>query len=148
MKTFFTFFIIVMIAVVSLSGCGKSNDQIKKVGTVQLELFQLQQQLYSKMSELSKLTWQIEALANRRDQIALSMASDVHATQELITASYKASEDEGMQPTLQNNPDEMMKKLEVNIDMLKNAIDKATIAIIKSRDVILEYKKKETQKYK
>ena len=137
-----------MIAVVSLSGCGKSNDQIKKVGTVQLELFQLQQQLYSKMSELSKLTWQIEALANRRDQIALSMASDVHATQELITASYKASEDEGMQPTLQNNPDEMMKKLEVNIDMLKNAIDKATIAIIKSRDVILEYKKKETQKYK
>ena len=41
-----------------------------------------------------------------------------------------------------------MKKLEVNIDMLKNAIDKATIAIIKSRDVILEYKKKETQKYK
>ena len=148
MKTFFTFFIIVMIAVVSLSGCGKSSDQIKKVGTVQLELFQLQQQLYSKMSELSKLTWQIEALANRRDQIALSMASDVHATQELITASYKASEDEGMQPTLQNNPDEMMKKLEVNIDMLKNAIDKATIAIIKSRDVILEYKKKETQKYK
>ena len=148
MKTFFTFFIIVMIAVVSLSGCGKSNDQIKKVGTVQLELFQLQQQLYSKMSELSKLTWQIEALANRRDQIALCMASDVHATQELITASYKASEDEGMQPTLQNNPDEMMKKLEVNIDMLKNAIDKATIAIIKSRDVILEYKKKETQKYK
>ena len=100
------------------------------------------------MSELSKLTWQIEALANRRDPIAMSMAIDVHATQELITASYKASEDEGMQPTLQNNPEEMMKKLEGNIDMLKNAIDKASIAIIKSRDVILEYKNKETQKYK
>jgi hypothetical protein len=148
MKTTISILIICLIVTFTLSSCGGSNEQIKKIGTLQLELFQLQQQLYSKMSELSKLTWQIEALANRRDQIALSMASDVHATQELITASYKASEDEGMQPTLQNNPDEMMKKLEVNIDMLKNAIDKATIAIIKSRDVILEYKKKETQKYK
>ena len=148
MKTTISILIICLIVTFTLSSCGGSNEQIKKIGTLQLELFQLKQQLYSKMSELSKLTWQIEALANRRDQIALSMASDVHATQELITASYKASEDEGMQPTLQNNPDEMMKKLEVNIDMLKNAIDKATIAIIKSRDVILEYKKKETQKYK
>ena len=148
MKTTISILIICLIVTFTLSSCGGSNEQIKKIGTLQLELFQLQQQLYSKMSELSKLTWQIEALANRRDPIAMSMAIDVHATQELITASYKASEDEGMQPTLQNNPEEMMKKLEVNIDMLKNAIDKATIAIIKSRDVILEYKKKETQKYK
>jgi hypothetical protein len=94
------------------------------------------------------LTWQIEALANRRDQIAMSMASDVQATQGLITAAYKASEDEGMQPIVQNNTDEMIKKLEVTTDMLKNAIDKASIAIIKSRSVILEYKKKEIQKYK
>ena len=148
MKTAITFSIVFLITAFTLSGCGKSNEQIKKVGTLQLELFQLQQQLYSKMSELRKLTWQIEALANRRDQIALSMATDVHATQELITASYKASEAEGMQPILPNDSEGMMKKLEIDVDMLKNAIDKTSIAIIKSRDVILEYKKKETQKYK
>ena len=148
MKPAITFSIICLIAAFTFSGCGKSNEQIKKIGTLQLELFQLQQQLYSKMAELGKLTWQIEALANRKDQIAMSMASDVQSTQGLITAAYKASEDEGMQPILQNNSDEMIKRLEVNIDMLKNAIDKASIAIIKSRDVIVEYKKKETQKYK
>ena len=148
MKRAINYSIIYLMAAFILSGCGKSNEQIKKVGELQLEFFQLQQQLYSKMSELSKLAWQIEAIANRQDQIALGMASDVHIVQGLLTEAFKASEDEGMQPTLQNNPDEMMKRLEVNIDMLKNAIDKASIAIIKSRDVILEYKKKETQKYK
>ena len=143
MKPAITFSIICLIVVVILSGCGKSNEQIKKVGTLQLELFQMQQQLYSKMSELNKFSWQIEALANRKDQVAMSMANDIHATQALITEVYKASEDEGMQPTVQNNAEEMMKKLEVSIDKLKNTIDKASIAIIKSRDVILEYKKRE-----
>jgi hypothetical protein len=143
MKPIITFSIICLIVVFIFSGCGKSSEQIKKVGTLQLELFQMQQQLYSKMSELNKFSWQIEALANRKDQIAMSMANDIHATQALITEVYKASEDEGMQPTVQNNAEEMMKKLEVSIDKLKNTIDKASIAIIKSRDVILEYKKRE-----
>ena len=143
MKPAISFSIICLIVVFIFSGCGKSSEQIKKVGTLQLELFQMQQQLYSKMSELNKFSWQIEALANRKDQIAMSMANDIHATQALITEVYKASEDEGMQPTVQNNAEEMMKKLEVSIDKLKNTIDKASIAIIKSRDVILEYKKRE-----
>jgi hypothetical protein len=143
MKPIITFSIICLIVVFIFSGCGKSSEQIKKVGTLQLELFQMQQQLYSKMSELNKFSWQIEALANRKDQVAMSMANDIHATQALITEVYKASEDEGMQPTVQNNAEEMMKKLEVSIDKLKNTIDKASIAIIKSRDVILEYKKRE-----
>ena len=148
MKPVITFSVICLFVVFLCSGCGKSNEQIKKIGALQLELFQMQQQLYSKMSELSKLTWQIEALANRRDQIALSMASDIQSVQGLVTAAYKASEDEEMQPLVQNNSDEMIKKLEATNDKLKNAIDKASIAIIKSRDVILEYKKKEAQKYK
>ena len=148
MKPVITFSVICFIVVFLCSGCGKSNEQIKKIGALQLELFQMQQQLYSKMSELSKLTWQIEALANRRDQTALSMASDIQSVQGLVTAAYKASEDEEMQPLVQNNSDEMTKKLEATIDKLKNAIDKASIAIIKSRDVILEYKKKDAQKYK
>lgn len=100
------------------------------------------------MAELSKLAWQIEALSNRRDQTAQSMAGEIQSVQGLVTAAYKASEDEDMQPVVQNNSDEMIKKLETTIDKLKNAIDKASIAIIKSRDVILEYKKKEAQKYK
>jgi hypothetical protein len=143
MKPIITFSIICLIVVFIFSGCGKSSEQIKKVGTLQLELFQMQQQLYSKMAELNKFSWQIEALANRKDQVAMSMANDIHAAQALITEVYKASEDEGMQPTVQNNAEEMMKKLEVSIDKLKNTIDKASIAIIKSRDVILEYKKRE-----
>jgi preprotein translocase subunit SecF len=143
MKPVITFSIVCLIAVLIFSGCGKSNEQIKKVGALQLELFQMQQQLYSKMSELNKFSWQIEALANRKDQIAMSMANDIHATQALITEVYKASEDEGMQPTVQNNAEEMMKKLGESIDKLKNTIDKTSIAIIKSRDVILEYKKRE-----
>ena len=148
MKPVITFSVICLFVVFLCSGCGKSNEQIKKIGALQLELFQMQQQLYSKMSELSKLTWQIEALANRRDQTATSMASDIQSVQGLVTAAYKASEDEEMQPLVQNNSDEMIKKLEATNDKLKNAIDKASIAIIKSRDVILEYKKKEAQKYK
>jgi hypothetical protein len=148
MKPAITFSIICLIVAFIFSGCGKSNEQIKKVGALQLELFQIQQQLYSQMSELSKVAWQIEAIANRRDQIAMGMASDVHTAQGLITAAFKASEDEGMQPKLLNDSDEMVKKLEVDIDMLKNAIDKAQIAVVKSRDVIVAYNKKQTQKNK
>jgi hypothetical protein len=148
MKPAITYPIIFLMMATILSSCGKSDEQIKKVGALQLESFQLQQQLYSKMSELSKLAWQIEALANRRDQIALGMANDVHTAQGLIAEVFKTSGDEGMQPALRNDVDEMTKKLGTNIDMLKNAIDKASIAIIKSRDVIVAYKKNEAQKYK
>jgi hypothetical protein len=148
MKPGIAFSLFCLIVVFICSGCGKSSEQIKKVGTLQLELFQMQQQLYSKMAELSKLAWQIEVLSNRRDQTAQSMAGEIQSVQGLVTAAYKASEDEDMQPVVQNNSDEMIKKLETTIDKLKNAIDKASIAIIKSRDVILEYKKKEAQKYK
>jgi hypothetical protein len=102
----------------------------------------MQQQFYSQMVELSKVAWQIEVIANRRDQIAMSMSNDVHAAQGLITAAFKASEDEGMQPKLLNDSDEMAKKLEANIDMLKNAIDKVQIAVVKSRDIIVAYNKK------
>ncbi len=145
MKPAITFSIICLVVAFTLSGCGKSNEQIKKVGALQLELFQMQQQYYSQMVELSKVAWQIEVIANRRDPIAMGMASDVHAIQGLITAAFKASEDEGMQPKLLNDSDEMAKKLEANIDLLKNAIDKVQIAVVKSRDVIVAYNKKEAQ---
>jgi len=147
MKTIMNYVIICLLTVFVLSGCGKSNEQIKKVGTLQLELFQLQQQLYSNMSELSKVAWQVELIATRQDQIALSLASDVHAAQGLLAAAFKASEGEEMQPKLLNDSDEMMKKMEADIDMVKSAIDKASIAVFKSRDVIVAYnKKKNTNK--
>ena len=137
MKPAITFSMICLAVAFTLSSCGKSNEQIKKVGA-----FQMQQQFYAQMVELSKVAWQIEVIANRRDQIAMSMSNEVHAAQGLITAAFKASEDEGMQPKLLNDSDEMAKKLEANIDMLKNAIDKVQIAVVKSRDIIVAYNKK------
>jgi hypothetical protein len=148
MKPAITFSIICLIVAFILSGCGKSNEQIKKVGALQLELFQMQQHYYTQLSELSKVAWQIEAIANRRDQAATNMASDVHAAQGLVAAIFKASEDEGMLPTLENNSDEMAKKLEGCIDKLKIAIDNASVAIFKSREVIVAYNKTQSQKNK
>ena len=148
MKPAINYSIIFLIAAFILSGCGKSDEQIKKVGALQLESFQLQQQLYSKMSELSNLAWQVEVIAHRQDQIAMGMASDVHSAQGLLTEVFKASEDEGMQLVLQSDLNEMTKKLESNIGMLKSVIDKASIAIIKSRDVIVSYKKQTQSKHR
>jgi hypothetical protein len=147
MKTVISYSIICLIAVFMLSGCGKSSEQIKKVGALQLELFQMQQQLYANMSELSKVAWQVELIAIRQDQTSLSLANDVHAAQGLVAAAFKASQDEAMQPKLLNDTDEMMKKLETDIDLVKTAIDKTSIAVVKSRDVIVAYnKKKNTNK--
>jgi len=146
MKPIMNYSIICLIAVFLLSGCGKSDEQIKKLGVLQSELFQLQQQLLSRMSELNKVAWQIDAIANRRDKISTSMASEVRAAQELLTAASKATEDKGWQTFHRDDFDGMVKALEVNNGILRNAIDQDSIAISKSREVIDTFSKKEVQK--
>ncbi|MEX2088708.1 MAG: hypothetical protein WEB62_03015 [Bacteroidota bacterium] len=130
-----------------LSGCGKSDEQVKKVAALELELSQLQMQLRPQLHELNKLAWQLDSISKSKDKIAVSMANDIQTAIGLITEAYKPVEGiEGAGPTFQTEFDKLPKALEANIDVIKRVIEKTSSAINKSHEVIEAYNKQMAKK--
>lgn len=139
MKSYSLFAVILALM---FSSCGKSDEEIKKLGAVQSEVSQLQQQLSSKWSELNKTAWEIDAIAHRQDKIAKAKAGDVQSAKEMIMVAFKATEGKGWQIPPRDDFNGIIKALEVDKGILKNAVDEATNAINKSRNVIDAVNKK------
>jgi len=144
MKTIVSFIAFCLIISLMFIGCGKSDEQIKKVAALESELSQLQLQFLPKMAELNRVAWQIDSISQRNDQTAIDMATEVHTARELIMSAFNSGG--GMQPTFQMELDEMPKALEANIAILKSVIEKTSNAINKSHEVVDKFNKTKAQK--
>jgi hypothetical protein len=146
MKTIISFVAFCLIISLMFIGCGKSDEQIKRIAVLETELSQLQMRHMAQLDKLNKIAWQIDSISKRKDQTVVEMATELHATQELVTIAFKAIEDTAMRATFQMTLDELPKALEVNISGVKRMIERASAAIDKSNEVIAAINKKDAQR--
>jgi hypothetical protein len=147
MKTIMKLSILILPFIFMLYGCGKSDEQVKKIASLESELSQLQMQYRAQIPELNKAAWQIDSLINCKDKTALIMANDIHTAQVLVTTAFKPCDYEFL-PTFQIKFEELPKALEGNISYMKCVIEKTETALSRSHEVMNIYYKQKGQRNK
>ncbi|MGA3244688.1 MAG: hypothetical protein ABSE41_08735 [Bacteroidota bacterium] len=132
------FHVLCLIAVILISGCSRSDEQVKRIIKLGTEIAELQRQYYPAATELGKVAVQIEAIAQRQDPKAKAVASDVakaHAQiAEAFAAGQKALDSFVAKPDMEVS--RYIAAEEVSRDLLKEALDKTNAAVSKSHEVL------------
>jgi chromosome segregation ATPase len=135
------------LALASLSGCGRSEDEVKKLVQLQSEVSQLHGDIYKKMTELGKVAGQPDELLARQEawlashprQRTVFQNDDIDSAKQRISSAFDAIDSWKTLPS--ETYEEQVKKLTSDREFLKSAISKIDAAIKAASEASESHKK-------